>query len=503
MSKSLKIAARYAAVFLCIAVLVFAQVMTPQTVDATSVVVAGTALTYILFSLLVLCGVGLATNSDGTLTQGTIDTINAFDDNTAMNYPAIYVWTHEQAQLHTEFMPGGDPNFPNGTGVDLAVSATLLGMLMDAAQDFFGTANSETGQGSVNIEGDYNLSWTGFNYAGTGLTYPLGSDLALYPGGQATENIIVNISGSSVTKVEAHFEFVNSEFNVLTASGFVKQYFSSGSVSTENYDSRNVSGNFTGYQPIGDIIALASYNNKFINPLCSMLFTSNIGSGFDFSYQYLTAENVSTVFNMSGDVVNYITGASVINGNTTTWNNTSVYTEEQLKGLISTSNYLDTNNNRALQVGVSSSTLPSIQTDVLTVGQINTLRQLYPDVEPDVTPEPSVEKYPTTDFISPPATAAQDDIDNMKAPSLIFQKFPFCIPWDLYAAFAVLQADAVAPVFTFMVPINFSIIGGSNSEYEIEVDFSEYETAIAVFRWCVLVTFVVGLVLATRKLIGN
>lgn len=93
-----------------------------------------------------------------------------------------------------------------------------------------------------------------------------------------------------------------------------------------------------------------------------------------------------------------------------------------------------------------------------------------------------------------------DDIskggNRMKLPALLLQKFPFCIPYDLYNAFGVLLAEPEAPVFT--VPFKSSSFGIDTS---FTIDFSRYENAAKIVRWFLCVSWTVGLILLTRKVI--
>lgn len=80
----------------------------------------------------------------------------------------------------------------------------------------------------------------------------------------------------------------------------------------------------------------------------------------------------------------------------------------------------------------------------------------------------------------------------------ITSKFPFCIPFDLVDCFSGLHTDTrKAPVWSFN--LNFSSIKYSK---EIKVDMSDYDKYIQIFREGVFIVFVVGLILATGKLIN-
>lgn len=92
-------------------------------------------------------------------------------------------------------------------------------------------------------------------------------------------------------------------------------------------------------------------------------------------------------------------------------------------------------------------------------------------------------------------TAEKDfDIDT---PTTIIDKFPFCLPFDVYNTFNLLSAQPVAPKFTF--PLKMEGV----FDFSISVDFTEYEWIANIVRWLLYVVFILGLILATNKLIGR
>ena len=71
------------------------------------------------------------------------------------------------------------------------------------------------------------------------------------------------------------------------------------------------------------------------------------------------------------------------------------------------------------------------------------------------------------------------------------------MPFDIYNTFNLLSADPVAP--RWEVPIEMKGV----FEYSVEVDLSEYNWIAEIVRWLLYAVFVVGLILATNKLIGR
>lgn len=89
-------------------------------------------------------------------------------------------------------------------------------------------------------------------------------------------------------------------------------------------------------------------------------------------------------------------------------------------------------------------------------------------------------------------------IPALSLPEILFkEKFPFCLPWDLYNLFAGLQAEEEAP--RFVVPFKFERLG---IDEEIVIDFSDYEEQIKIIRFFTGAMFVLALIMISRKLIG-
>ena len=89
-------------------------------------------------------------------------------------------------------------------------------------------------------------------------------------------------------------------------------------------------------------------------------------------------------------------------------------------------------------------------------------------------------------------------IPSLSLPEILFkEKFPFCLPWDVYNVFANLVAEPEAPVFT--IPFKFERLG---IDYEFTIDLSEFEDIAKISRFFSSIAFVIFLILASRKLIG-
>lgn len=75
--------------------------------------------------------------------------------------------------------------------------------------------------------------------------------------------------------------------------------------------------------------------------------------------------------------------------------------------------------------------------------------------------------------------------------------FPFCIPWDIYAIFEEFRAGRKAPYIEWT--LESDLFGFS---YTFELDMSIFDDVAALLRLLELIGFIIGLAVATRKLIG-
>lgn len=77
-------------------------------------------------------------------------------------------------------------------------------------------------------------------------------------------------------------------------------------------------------------------------------------------------------------------------------------------------------------------------------------------------------------------------------------KFPFCIPFDLFHAIDTLTAEKEKPEFTITFP---SVAGSKPTSFIF--NFDDYELVIEIFRYFVLLAFCIGLVINTKKILGG
>lgn len=105
--------------------------------------------------------------------------------------------------------------------------------------------------------------------------------------------------------------------------------------------------------------------------------------------------------------------------------------------------------------------------------------QPVPSVKPTITPEQTNENI---------EIMATEDLKD---------KFPFCIPWDVYYVFALLEDEREAP------QVNFNIDLGVPGTHTINIDFEEWDDVASILRTLELILFILGLALGTKKIMGG
>lgn len=110
--------------------------------------------------------------------------------------------------------------------------------------------------------------------------------------------------------------------------------------------------------------------------------------------------------------------------------------------------------------------------------------------DPGTNPNPGTDPDPGTD----PLPGA--DIDPMDYQTDLRGLFPFCIPFDFVALLNTLDADPVAPCFTYPVSIP-----ALDYREDITLDMSVFDDVAKVIRICEKVSFLIFLMFATSKVI--
>ena len=130
-----------------------------------------------------------------------------------------------------------------------------------------------------------------------------------------------------------------------------------------------------------------------------------------------------------------------------------------------------------------------------------------PSPDPGVNPDPGVDPNPGTnpDSGTDPdsgdgggnngSTGSPSSTPSHFALADLSKFFPFCIPFDLFDFFKLLNADPVAPEFSW------TIQDLSGQSYSLTIDLSEWDSVAQLFRRLQLFLFVCGLAAASRKFI--
>ena len=90
------------------------------------------------------------------------------------------------------------------------------------------------------------------------------------------------------------------------------------------------------------------------------------------------------------------------------------------------------------------------------------------------------------------------DIGDYTMGGIVTSVFPFCIPFDLIRLFRVVSSSAEAP--RWELPLNVPML---NFSYTFVIDLAPFEQLASIFRIMETIMFIIGLILATRKLIGD
>lgn len=124
---------------------------------------------------------------------------------------------------------------------------------------------------------------------------------------------------------------------------------------------------------------------------------------------------------------------------------------------------------------------------------------IIPDNPDNTVPEqpdkPLIPDQPT--FPDKPEATPEDiqDMGDLTTTPDLRSVFPFCIPWDIYHIFLIFDTgeNRKAPHIDFTFP---------GTDWHIDVDLAQFDPVAALLRLLELILFIVGLAVATRKLIG-
>lgn len=107
----------------------------------------------------------------------------------------------------------------------------------------------------------------------------------------------------------------------------------------------------------------------------------------------------------------------------------------------------------------------------------------FPSNDPNLTYDPDIQ---------PSSEQVQLSFDNFNIPfvSGLFNRYPFCIPWDLKNFVTSLKAEPEAPAWDFDYSIT---VAGQTYTTHFEGDLSDYNSLATIFRNLLLIGFIIGL----------
>lgn len=177
------------------------------------------------------------------------------------------------------------------------------------------------------------------------------------------------------------------------------------------------------------------------------------------------------------------------------------YTEENLKenNYIPLPNDLSIYDNVTPELPLTWDNVKDLVTDIPIDGTTDIPGDTTTDIPGDTTTD--IPGDTTTDIPSDGAL----DLDVPKVATLDFSplyislkdKFPFCIPFDLYNMVSGFNAPKVAPNFTITFPKETMVGGGT-----FDFNFNNYSKIVLIFRYFILLTFLANLIKISRKLMG-
>lgn len=110
--------------------------------------------------------------------------------------------------------------------------------------------------------------------------------------------------------------------------------------------------------------------------------------------------------------------------------------------------------------------------------------------ESDIVPAPVPYPNPST-----PTDQERDDTTEKIPPYDLTKKFPFCIPFDILAAFKLFSAGREAPHFVWHIPF------GAAGEQVIDIDLAAWDDIAALGRFLQLILFIIILGVGTNNLL--
>lgn len=154
--------------------------------------------------------------------------------------------------------------------------------------------------------------------------------------------------------------------------------------------------------------------------------------------------------------------------------------------------------------GAAQTKSDSIVNDASDTGTITTALPATDELLDVVAANPAVILQPDlAQTLDPPIPVKPADLPNIDTGSvqLWTTKFPFCLPFDIYKMVSSFNAEPEAPHFHVLIMPENSF-GLNNEDVYIDIDFEPYDKLVKILRFFLSISFVVFLILITRKIIS-
>ncbi len=437
-------------IMLCIAVLMY-FVFPPVTVKADAIILT-IAITEVIIAVLISVGIE-PDNGD--------DWARLVD----------YVWNNMAYDMQVRFAEMADSvqvNTVNQPIVNIAasswdlISTMLNSLFMDSENQFITNIIPST----IPNFSLYNVSTYDIEY----YTFSAGQSIELLLGSTSIE--VEHLS----TGIKSYIHF--SDYTITSEH-----------LHTSSFGTSNTNVSYIG-------IANVTYmNDGFLN--CNITFFDQYGNNLYSTFlgewgnnikAYISSENFTYSRVIESNNLIYASGIVIGEAdNVNTWLSDCIFQDNAISYDVLTDYY----------PGVGLYSPGTVTTDgpdvVLKVPVAGTLAELWDMIQSWAAANVIVTSYADTVVTT---TTANTDLNNMRVPAMIYDKLPFSIPFDIYRFTTILEADAVAPVFTFPF-----VIERFDIDYDIVLDFSFLDSVAEILRFFVLATWVFSLAMATRYVV--
>ncbi|HIW21057.1 MAG TPA: hypothetical protein H9887_03440 [Candidatus Dorea intestinavium] len=147
-----------------------------------------------------------------------------------------------------------------------------------------------------------------------------------------------------------------------------------------------------------------------------------------------------------------------------------------------------------LNNGIGTDGLSDVELNNLKEQLVNEIRNSENETNPD--PDPDPEKPIDPEEPTDPDGGEPSKPDTEKLQFDLSKLFPFCIPFDLINFFSALSSEPEP--MKFDIPIMSETFG---IDYTFHIDMSIFNSVAVIFRLCIIMIFIFGLIVVTRSLI--